>query len=74
VVEVRRAGVPIGTSDVFTVACNSFMAAGGDNFLVLKDGTERVVGPVDLDALVNFISNHTQPIDYTIEGRAVRLH
>jgi len=74
VVEVRRAGIPIGMPDVFTVACNSFMAAGGDNFLVLKDGTERVVGPVDLETLVDFISNHAQPIDYAVEGRAVRLH
>jgi tetratricopeptide (TPR) repeat protein len=31
---------------------NSLMAAGGDNFLVLPSGVDRVVGPVDLDALV----------------------
>jgi 5'-nucleotidase len=61
VVEVRRGGAPIGLADSFTIACNSFLAAGGDNFLVLKDGTERVVGPVDLAALADFIASRTQP-------------
>jgi 5'-nucleotidase len=74
VVEVRRGGLPIGLVDEFTLACNSFMAAGGDNFLILKAGTERIVGPVDLDALVQFVSNQTLPIDYAIEGRIVRFN
>jgi 5'-nucleotidase len=69
---IRRGGVPIGLSDRFIIACNSFMASGGDNFLVLKEGTNRVVGPVDLDALVDFVSGLTQPIRYAVEGRIVR--
>lgn len=47
-------------------------AAGGDNFLGLKDGADRVVGPVDLDALVNFTAGLTQPIHYAVEGRVLR--
>lgn len=74
VTEVRRGGVPIGLDDVFIVACNSFIAAGGDNFLVLKDGAGRVVGPVDLDALVDFVQSLTQPIRYAIENRIVRMN
>lgn len=74
VTEVRRGGVPIGLGDTFTIACNSFIAAGGDNFLVLKEGTGRVVGPVDLDALVDFVSSLTQPIRYAVENRIVRLN
>ena len=34
---------------------NSFMASGGDNFVVLPSGTNRVVGAVDLDALVEYV-------------------
>jgi 5'-nucleotidase len=39
---------------------------------VLKEGVDRVVGPVDLDALVDFVSGLTQPIHYGVEGRIVR--
>jgi 5'-nucleotidase len=30
---------------------NSFLADGGDNFLVLREGTDRLGGAVDVDAL-----------------------
>ncbi len=74
VTEVRRGGALIGMADLFTIACNSFMASGGDNFTVLRNGIDRVVGPVDLDALVTFVTNHSQPIDYAIEGRITRAN
>ena len=44
------------------------MASGGDNFTVLTQGTERAVGPVDLDALVNYVGRLTQPFRAAIEG------
>ena len=53
---------------------NSFMASGGDNFLVLPLGTNRVVGPVDLDALVQYVGSLTQPFSAQIEGRINRLN
>ncbi|MEO7426923.1 MAG: bifunctional metallophosphatase/5'-nucleotidase [Fibrobacteria bacterium] len=74
VTEVRQAGLPIDLAGTYTVACNSFIAAGGDNFLVLKEGAEKVVGPVDLDALIGFVSGLTQPIQYSVDGRIVRLN
>jgi 5'-nucleotidase len=37
------------------------MAAGGDNFTILKQGPNRVVGPIDLDALVNYVGALPQP-------------
>ena len=33
------------------VTVNSFLAEGGDNFLVLKDGADRLGGARDIDAL-----------------------
>ena len=33
---------------------NSFLADGGDNFSVLPDGTNRLGGEIDLDALVTY--------------------
>lgn len=67
-------GTVLDPAATYTVTVNSFMAAGGDNFTVLVDGTNRVVGPVDLDALVTFIQNLTQPFTYAIEGRIKRLN
>jgi 5'-nucleotidase len=40
----------------YTVTVNSFIADGGDNFLVLKNGTDRLGGPVDLDALEPYLA------------------
>lgn len=73
VIEMHKAnGDPIDPAAQYTVTVNSFLAAGGDNFTVLAAGTQRVVGPVDLDALVSFVEGLPQPFGYGIEGRIVR--
>ena len=38
----------------YRVTVNSFMAEGGDRYSVLKEGAERVGGPLDLDAFVAY--------------------
>jgi 5'-nucleotidase len=38
------------------VTVNSFLADGGDNFAVLRDGTDRLGGVVDTDALEDFFA------------------
>jgi len=65
-------GSPINLDASYSVTVNSFMAAGGDNYTVFAQGTERVVGPVDLDALVEFIQGLPQPVSYAIESRIQR--
>ncbi|MBI1424742.1 MAG: bifunctional metallophosphatase/5'-nucleotidase [Gammaproteobacteria bacterium] len=62
-------GNPIDPAAVYSVTVNSFMAAGGDNFTVLTAGVNRVIGPVDLDALISFIQSLPQPFTAAIEGR-----
>jgi 5'-nucleotidase len=58
-VQEIRVGGPGGAlldpAATYRVTVNSFMATGGDNFAVLTQGTNRVVGPVDLDALVDYV-------------------
>jgi 5'-nucleotidase len=44
-------GVAIDLGATYRVTVNSFMAEGGDNFTVLRDGTDRLGGALDLDAL-----------------------
>lgn len=65
-------GNPLDLAAIYSVTVNSFMAAGGDNFSVLPQGTNRVIGPVDLDALVTYIQGLSQPFSYNVEGRIQR--
>jgi 5'-nucleotidase len=53
-------GLTIGGSTVdlaapYRITVNSFLADGGDRFSVLRQGTDRVGGPVDTDALEDYI-------------------
>ncbi|MBI5942834.1 MAG: bifunctional metallophosphatase/5'-nucleotidase [Chloroflexi bacterium] len=44
-------GVAINDADTFRVTVNNFLADGGDNFTVFRNGTNRLGGAVDTDAL-----------------------
>jgi 5'-nucleotidase len=74
ILEVRKDGAAIDRSASCTATVNSFLAEGGDNFTVLKSGTNRVVGPVDLDALVGYMQTLPQPFGAAVEGRIARLN
>lgn len=74
IVEVRKGGVAIDKSAVYTVTANNFIAAGGDNFTVFTQGTNQIGGPVDLDALISYIESLAQPFSAVIEGRITRLN
>lgn len=51
-------GATVDLNTTYRVTVNSFLADGGDNFLVLRDGTDRLGGEVDLDALEKyFVAN-----------------
>ena len=52
-------GVPIDLGAGYRVTVNSFLADGGDNFSVLPDGTDRLGGEVDLDALVTYFGENS---------------
>ena len=41
---------------VYRVAMNSFLASGGDNFTVFRDGTDAVDGGQDVDALEAYVA------------------
>jgi 5'-nucleotidase len=65
---------PLDAAATYRVTVNSFMAAGGDGFVVLPAGTNRVVGPVDLGALVQYVESLPQPFSAAIEGRIIRTN
>lgn len=45
-------GRPIEPLSRYRVVVNDFLASGGDGFTALTQGTDRVGGPMDLEALV----------------------
>jgi 5'-nucleotidase len=49
-------GAPVRDETVYRVAMNSFLATGGDNFTLLREGTDPVVGIQDIDALEAYIA------------------
>lgn len=66
-------GSPLDPLASYSVTVNSFLAGGGDNFSVLTQGTERVIGPNDLDALIAYVGSLAQPFGAAIEGRIATL-
>ncbi|MCM3670470.1 5'-nucleotidase C-terminal domain-containing protein [Mesobacillus maritimus] len=75
--KVVQVQLPDGTSldpnSTYTVTVNLFLADGGDGFTVFKKGKDREVGPVDLDALVDFIADQPAGFSYEIDGRIKRV-
>jgi 5'-nucleotidase len=56
VTDANGVAIPNDSSRVYRIVVNNFLAAGGDNFPAFKGGTNMVNGPVDLDALVNYVT------------------
>jgi 5'-nucleotidase len=52
-------GTPIDPSAGYRVTMNSFLADGGDGFPEFKNGTNRVVGGLDIDALTDYLGAHS---------------
>ena len=52
-------GVPIDPNGVYRVTVNSFIADGGDQFPVFVQGTNRLGGAVDTDALEAYFLAHS---------------
>ncbi|WDH79541.1 ExeM/NucH family extracellular endonuclease [Microbacterium esteraromaticum] len=68
-------GEAIDMSASYTVAANSFLAGGGDNFATLAEGTDkRDTGRIDLQSMVDwFDANGTATPDYAQRAVGVVL-
>jgi 5'-nucleotidase len=49
-------GAPVDPAASYRITVNSFLADGGDKFTVLRDGTDRLGGSVDTDALEAYLA------------------
>lgn len=61
-------GVQVDPAAEYRVAVNNFLADGGDNFVVLREGTNRLGGEVDIDAFVDYIRAHS-PVSSPVPDR-----
>jgi len=71
--DIRLNGQSLGATTTYRVTVNSFMAEGGDNFVVLRDGTSRLGGEVDLDALTAYFAA-SSPVAPGPRNRITRLN
>lgn len=46
---------PIEPDQTYRVTVNNFLGDGGDGFRALREGIDRVGGPVDVDALIEYL-------------------
>jgi 5'-nucleotidase len=70
---IKIGGVVVDPGAGYRITVNSFLADGGDNFSVLPEGTDRLGGEVDLDALVTYFGNHS-PVAPGPQNRITRLN
>jgi len=74
IVAVRQNGSPLQPERKYTVTVNEYLAGGGDNFTVLTQGVNPVVGPFIVEALIQYVQAQPQPLNADIAGRISRLN
>jgi 5'-nucleotidase len=66
-------GQPVRRADRYRVVANNFLASGGDGCLVMREGDDREVDLLEVEALADYLEQLPQPFDVRMEGRIVRL-
>jgi 5'-nucleotidase len=72
VLEVSLNGTALDLAKAYRITVNNFLADGGDNFVILKEGKDRVGGEVDLDALQLYLQAQAKagsPVGMTARDR-----
>ena len=70
---IKIGGVTVVPGTGYRITVNSFLADGGDNFSVLVDGTDRLGGEIDLDALITYFGDNS-PVPPGPQDRITRLN
>jgi 5'-nucleotidase len=65
-------GRPVAPTDILRVETNDFLADGGGGFTVFLEGKDRVDGPVEVDALVQYFAAHS-PVTPNLTSRVTRV-
>jgi 5'-nucleotidase len=69
-------GTPVNPAATYRVTVNSFLADGGDRFFVLREGTNRAGGALDLDAFEAYLAGTTaaSPLQTPALNRITRVN
>jgi 5'-nucleotidase len=70
---IQLNGTPIDPAGTYRITVNSFLADGGDNFAVLRNGTDRFSGSVDSEAFADYVGAHS-PLSPGPQNRITRLN
>jgi 5'-nucleotidase len=73
IADIRLNAQPIGASTTYRVTVNSFLSEGGDNFVILRQGINRLGGEIDLDALTAYFAANS-PVAPGPRTRITRLN
>lgn len=65
-------GKPLDLKRGYRVVMNEYMAGGGDAFDLFKEGTDRVIGITDVDALELYLRKHPKLAPHAL-GRLVKV-
>jgi 5'-nucleotidase len=49
-------GVPLDAGTTYRVVANSFLSDGGDNFATFAEGTNKLIGGLDIDAFATYLT------------------
>lgn len=66
-------GAPLDLARNYRIVVNNFMADGGNDLGILRQGKERMAIGMDIDALVEWLSENPKAIDQIESGRIRRL-
>lgn len=66
-------GKPVDLKAKYRVAANEYLATGGSNFSVFKEGTDPVYSVPDIEAVVNYFAKKS-PIIYPKQDRIVDIN
>jgi 5'-nucleotidase len=72
ILELRLNGQPIGDDAAYRVTMNSFLASGGDNFTMFREGSDASGGALDIEALERYLAAGS-PLDPPPANRITRL-
>ncbi len=67
-------GIAIRPDLEYRVAANSFVAGGAEGFTIFRDGRDRQISVLDLDAVVEYLSAKSPYEPPPLGGRMVRLN
>jgi 5'-nucleotidase len=72
ILDLKLNGQTVGDDTSYRVTMNSFLATGGDNFTLFRDGTNSFGGPLDLEAIEAYLAANN-PLAPPAADRVTRL-